>query len=68
MFNKDQVILRFGCKLISSYEDDSSRNFTLSFFCGDDSIQVIELVEKNQGVLGGKIVRREKQKKADGDR
>lgn len=61
MFNKDQVILRFGCKLISSYGDDDSRNFVLSFYCGDDTIGVIETLAKNQGCLGGKIIGRSKQ-------
>jgi hypothetical protein len=52
--------LRFQCKLVSPEPDDENRVFTLSFFCGDDTIMVYELCDKNSGRIGGKFMERKK--------
>ncbi len=42
--------------------DDENRIFTLSFFCGDDTVMVYELCDKNSGRIGGKFMDRKKHK------
>ena len=49
IFKQDMHILRFQCKLVSTEPDDETRVFLLSFFCGDDTIQVYEKCDKNSG-------------------
>ena len=44
-------ILRFEAKLVSSDADDETRKFMIMFYCGDDTIQVIEICEKNSGMF-----------------
>jgi len=58
IFKCDMHILRFECKLVSTEPDDETREFMLSFFCGDDTIQVYEKCDKNAGRLGGKFLQR----------
>lgn len=53
-------VLRFEAKLISTEPDDESRKFIVSFYCGDDTIQVYEVCDKNSGRLGGKFMERKK--------
>lgn len=62
MFNMDQYILRFEARMISENREDNARNFILSFFCGDDSIQVYLVTERNSGVQQGKYLERRKHK------
>jgi Ca2+-binding EF-hand superfamily protein len=62
MFKQDMHILRFECKLISTEPDDESRKFIISFYCGDDTIQVYEVCDKNSGRMGGKFMERKKHK------
>jgi hypothetical protein len=54
--------LRFNCKLVSPEPDDENRVFTISFFCGDDTIMVYEICDKNSGRIGGKFMDRKKHK------
>jgi hypothetical protein len=58
VFKCDMHILRFSCKLVSTEPDDETREFMLSFFCGDDTIQVYEKCDKNAGRMGGKFLQR----------
>ncbi len=60
MFKQDMHILRFESKQISTEPDDESRKFIISFYCGDDSIQVYEVCDKNSGRVGGKFMDRKK--------
>lgn len=60
MFKQDMHILRFDAKLISTEPDDESRKFIISFYCGDDTIQVYEICDKNSGRVGGKFMERKK--------
>ena len=62
MFNMDQYILRFDARMISENREDNNRTFILSFFCGDDSIQVYLVTERNSGVQQGKYLERRKHK------
>lgn len=55
-------ILRFNAKLVSTEPDDESRRFIISFYCGDDTIQVYEVADKNSGRIGGKFMERKKHK------
>jgi len=55
-------ILRFNAKLVSTEPDDESRTFIISFYCGDDTIQVYEVCDKNSGRIGGKFMERKKHK------
>jgi hypothetical protein len=61
-FKQDMHILRFKSKLVSTEPDDESREFILSFYCGDDTIQVYEVCDKNSGRIGGKFMERKKHK------
>jgi len=58
MFKQDMHILRFNAKLISTEPDDEDRTFIISFYCGDDTIQVYEVCDKNSGRIGGKFMER----------
>jgi EF-hand domain-containing protein 1 len=60
MFKQDMHILRFNSKLVSTEPDDENREFIISFFCGDDTIQVYEVCDKNSGRIGGKFMHRNK--------
>lgn len=62
MFKQDMHVLRFEAKLISTEPDDEARKFIISFYCGDDTIQVYESCDKNSGRLGGKFMERKKHK------
>ena len=60
MFKQDMHVLRFEAKVISTEPDDESRKFLISFYCGDDSIHVYEVCDKNSGRIGGKFMERKK--------
>jgi EF-hand domain-containing protein 1 len=62
MFKQDMHILRFNAKLVSTEPDDENREFIISFYCGDDTIQVYEVCDKNSGRIGGKFMERKKHK------
>lgn len=62
MFKQDMHILRFKAKVVSTEPDDESREFIISFYCGDDSIQVYEVCDKNSGRIGGKFMEKKKHK------
>ena len=62
MFKQDMHILRFEAKLVSTEADDESRQFIISFYCGDDTIQVYESSDKNSGRVGGKFMEKKKHK------
>lgn len=59
-YKMDMHILRFDAKLVSSEPDDETRKFIVAFYCGDDTIQVYEVCERNSGRLGGKFLERKK--------
>ena len=60
MFKQDMHILRFNAKLVSTEPDDENREFIISVYCGDDTIQVYEVCDKNSGRIGGKFMERKK--------
>ena len=55
-------ILRFNSKLVSTEPDDENREFIISVYCGDDTIQVYEVCDKNSGRIGGKFMERKRHK------
>jgi hypothetical protein len=60
MFTSDQFILRFEARMISDNEEDNSRKFIVSFFCGDDTTMVYQTCERNSGITAGKFIERTK--------
>jgi len=62
VFKQDMHILRFEAKMISTEPDDEARKFIISFYCGDDTIQVYESCDKNSGRVGGKFMERKAHK------
>jgi len=60
IFKNDLHILRYEAKLVSSNPDDENRKFILSFYCGDDTIQIYEIADRNSGRVGGKFLDRKK--------
>merc|ERR1711990_1029827 len=61
MFKQDMHVLRFECSLVSTEPDDETRRFIISFYCGDDTIQIYEICDKNSGRIGGRFMERKKQ-------
>lgn len=67
IFTNDQYVMRFEARLISQNKDEHNRKFIISFFCGDDTIQVYQNADKNSGIWGGKFLERKKHEhKAEG--
>jgi len=61
MFKQDMHVLRFDAALVSTEPDDETRRFIISFYCGDDTIQIYEICDKNSGRIGGRFMERKKQ-------
>jgi len=61
MFKNDMHTLRFDAVLVSTEPDDETRRFIISFYCGDDTIQIYEICDKNSGRIGGRFMERKKQ-------
>lgn len=61
MFKQDMHVLRFEASLISTEPDDETRKFIISFYCGDDTIQIYEVCDKNSGRIGGRFMERKNQ-------
>jgi len=61
MFKQDMHILRFEASLVSTEPDDETRKFIISFYCGDDTLQIYEICDKNSGRIGGRFMERKKQ-------
>ena len=61
MFKQDMHTLRFQALLVSTEPDDETRLFIVSFYCGNDTIQIYEVCDKNSGRIGGAFMERKKQ-------
>lgn len=61
MFKQDMHTLRFEASLVSTEPDDETRKFVVSFYCGNDTIQIYEMCDKNSGRIGGPFMHRKKQ-------
>ena len=59
-FKKDKHILRFNAKMISSDASNEDRGFLISFFCGDETIQIFEIAGRNSGRESGKFLERQR--------
>lgn len=64
IFTNDQFVLRFEARMISESKEDNIRKFIISFFCGDDTVQVYQNTDKNSGYWGGKYLERSRQEKS----
>lgn len=58
LFKYDGCILRFGAKLISAIRDNGERDFVISYFLADDTLQIYETSRRNSGFLGGEFLKR----------
>ena len=54
--------------MISESKEDNIRSFIISFFCGDDTIQVYQNADKNSGIWGGKFMERKRHEKVGENR
>ena len=54
--------MRFDARMISDNAEDNQKLFIISFYCGDDTIQVYEVCDKNSGRIGGKFMERKNHK------
>jgi len=68
LFTNDQNVLRFEARMISESKEDNIRKFIISFFCGDDTIQIYQNADRNSGIWGGKFLERKKHEKSDEQR
>jgi hypothetical protein len=59
-FKRDKHILRFLCKLISPIASDEERQFLISLFLRDNSIQVYEIAKRNSGRISCKFYDRKR--------
>jgi hypothetical protein len=53
-----KMLLRYSAKLTTGHPDDQCRNFTITFFVEDSTIQIIEQAGRNTGIMGGKFLAR----------
>lgn len=58
LFKYDGCILRFGAKLISPIRENDERDFVISYFLADDTLQVYEASRRNSGFLGGEFLKK----------
>lgn len=65
--NNDKLILRFLAKLNTKILEDVDRRFLISFFLGDDSIQVYEMSNRNSGIWEGKFLERGQYQNVEND-
>ena len=63
----DSLILRFTARLISENKDDNSKNFIISFFCGDNNIKIFIKTERNSGIIPGKYLEKMRHKNPETD-
>eukprot|EP01006_Ploeotia_vitrea_P031029 TRINITY_DN63358_c0_g2_i1.p1 TRINITY_DN63358_c0_g2~~TRINITY_DN63358_c0_g2_i1.p1 ORF type:complete len:821 (-),score=105.74 TRINITY_DN63358_c0_g2_i1:129-2591(-) len=64
----DTKVLRFGMKFHEPKgSEEALREFILTFFLADDTIQLTEVPQRNSGHLGGKFLKRQKVKKYAGE-
>ena len=54
--------------MISQNKDEHNRKFIISFFAGDDTIQVYQSADKNSGIWGGKFLQRKRHEHKTEDR
>jgi len=40
---------------VSEVKENNIRTFIISFFCGDDTVSVYEVADKNSGIWRGKF-------------
>mmetsp|Transcript_107887 Transcript_107887/g.186034 ORF Transcript_107887/g.186034 Transcript_107887/m.186034 type:complete len:803 (-) Transcript_107887:1588-3996(-) len=64
----DKILLRFVCRYHKApTAEDTNRKFVLVYYCQDDTIQVTEIAGHNEGMTGGRFLKRQKVKKYKGE-
>lgn len=62
LVSKMHDVLRFKAKMITKNTVDASRNFIITFYLSDDTIQIYEPPQRNSGIVAGKFLQRTKMK------
>ena len=62
----DNKIMRFMAKMESKNPEDVERNFTVSFFLVDNTVQIHEPPKRNSGIVGGSFLSRLKLRTTEG--
>lgn len=62
----DTKVLRFKAYEIHSNPIERTREFLVSYYLADDTIQVFEEEKRNSGITGGKFIQRRKIRRPDG--
>ncbi|KAK8854293.1 EF-hand domain-containing protein 1 [Tritrichomonas musculus] len=62
LISKMHDVLRFTAKMITKNAVDASRNFIITFYLSDDTIQIYEPPQRNSGIVAGKFLQRTKMK------
>ena len=65
--NGESRQLTFRAKLLSGGEDDVDREFIITYYCLDDTIQILEPPIRNSGFWGGIFLSRTRIRNAEGD-
>jgi hypothetical protein len=62
----ENKIMRFMAKMESRNPEDMDRNFTISFYLIDNTVQIHEPPKRNSGIVGGSFLSRMKLRTAEG--
>lgn len=62
LISKMHDVLRFTAKMITRNTVDASRNFIITFYLSDDTLQIYEPPQRNSGIVAGKFLQRTKMK------
>lgn len=62
----ENKIMRFMAKMESQNPEDRDRNFTVSFYLVDNTVQIHEPPKRNSGIVGGSFLSRMKLRTQDG--
>lgn len=65
--NGENRQLTFRAKLLSGGADDVDREFIITYYCLDDTIQILEPAIRNSGFWGGTFLSRKKIRTPEGD-
>ncbi|GMH73724.1 hypothetical protein TrRE_jg8519 [Triparma retinervis] len=62
----ESKVMRFAAKMESKNPEDVDRNFTVSFYLVDNTVQIHEPPKRNSGIVGGSFLSRMKLRTAEG--
>jgi hypothetical protein len=58
-------VLRFKAKLVTKNAIDATREFIMTFYLSDDTVQIYEPPQRNSGIVAGKFLQRTKIKNVE---